>query len=228
MLPPERGCGCDEVDEVGARSCAHDDRQTARNKPRNWHARGKQVPEAANMASAQPMTDHDQIRQWAEERGAQPASVKGTGGKGDTGMIRLDFPGFSGAKSLQKISWNEWFRQFDANNLALIVQDKTSRGQQSNFNKLVSRKTAGAGSTRTRKTTAGKRASGGRKSTQSRGARAATSSSTASRRATSSRASASRKGSTGARTSSRTSSKKRTAKSAKSGGGRQSARAARR
>ena len=41
-------------------------------------------------------TDHDEIRRWAEERGAKPSCVKGTGGKRDTGMIRLDFPGYSG------------------------------------------------------------------------------------------------------------------------------------
>lgn len=89
------------------------------------------------MPSAQPMTDHDQIRQWAEERGARPACVKGTGGRADVGMIRLDFPGFSGEESLQEISWDEWFKQFDENNLALIVQQQ-GRGKN-NFNKLVSR-----------------------------------------------------------------------------------------
>jgi hypothetical protein len=91
------------------------------------------------------MTDHEEIRQWAEERGATPSCVRGTGGKGDTGMIRLDFPGYSGAQSLQKISWDDWFQKFDENNLALIVQDSTARGQKSNFNKLVSRETAESG-----------------------------------------------------------------------------------
>jgi ferritin-like metal-binding protein YciE len=91
-------------------------------------------------------TDHEEIRNWAEARGAHPACVKGTGGRGDTGMIRLDFPGYSGAESLQPISWDEWFNKFDRNNLALIYQEKTARGQRSNFNKLVNRETAEAGS----------------------------------------------------------------------------------
>ena len=103
------------------------------------------------MASAQPMTDHEEIRRWAEERGARPACVRGTGGEGDPGMIRLDFPGFSGGDSLQEISWDEWFRQFDENNLALLVQDTTGRGRKSNFNKLVSRETAAAAGGRSRK-----------------------------------------------------------------------------
>ena len=57
-------------------------------------------------------------------------------------MIRLDFPGYSGEKSLQPIDWDEWFEKFDENGLALMVQDTTARGQKSNFNKLVKRETA--------------------------------------------------------------------------------------
>jgi hypothetical protein len=111
------------------------------------------------MPSAHPLTDHDQIRRWAEERRATPACVKGTGGRGDTGMIRLDFPGFSGANKLQPISWTQWFRSFDENNLALLVQDTTARGQRSNFNKLVARKTA-EGRQKSRR--AGRRTAAGR------------------------------------------------------------------
>jgi hypothetical protein len=77
-------------------------------------------------------------------RGAKPACVRGTGGKNDVGMIRLDFPGFSGEESLQPISWEEWFKAFDENRLALIMQDETADGKRSNFNKLVSRETANA------------------------------------------------------------------------------------
>ena len=94
------------------------------------------------MASAEPITDHRRIREWAEERGAKPSCVKGTGGKGDTGLIRLDFPGYSGGESLQPISWDEWFKAFDENKLALLVQDETASGETSNFNKLVTRETA--------------------------------------------------------------------------------------
>ena len=57
-------------------------------------------------------------------------------------MIRLDFPGYSGEDSLEHISWDEWFENFDKNRLALLIQEKTARGQKSNFNKLVSRETA--------------------------------------------------------------------------------------
>ena len=93
-------------------------------------------------SASRVLTDHDEIRRWAEERKAAPACVRGTGSGNDPGMIRLDFPGFSGARSLEHIDWNEWFRAFDENGLALLVQDQTAGGQRSNFNKLISRENA--------------------------------------------------------------------------------------
>ncbi len=42
-------------------------------------------------------TDHETIRKWVEERGGYPASVKGTPEKGErAGLLRIDFPGYSG------------------------------------------------------------------------------------------------------------------------------------
>ena len=86
------------------------------------------------MATA--LTDHDRIREWAEAHGAVPASVRGTGRKGDPGILRLDMPGGAGNESLQPIGWDDWFRKFDAQELALLV-DENSRA--STFNKLVNR-----------------------------------------------------------------------------------------
>lgn len=77
--------------------------------------------------------DHDEIRRWAEERGACPTEVKGTG------IIRLDFPGFSGEGRLEPVGWDEFFERFEESNLALVYQDTTASGQKSNFNKFVSR-----------------------------------------------------------------------------------------
>jgi hypothetical protein len=162
------------------------------------------------------LTDHDEIRSWAEERDAQPACVRGTGSEEDVGMIRLDFPGYSGETSLEPIEWDEWFQKFDENNLALLVEDETARGQTSNFNKIIGRETAAARS-EGRKTSRRAERGAGRGETRaiarssrssarggsSRGSR----SRSAGRRATSSRSSRSRSGrSTSARgTSSRSS-----------------------
>jgi hypothetical protein len=109
---------------------------------------------ARSSASARVLTDHDEIRQWAEQRDAQPACVQGTGGRGDVGMIRLDFPGYSGEGSLNPISWDDWLSKFDESNLALLVQDETADGETSNFNKLVNRDNAKSSSRGRRKNSA--------------------------------------------------------------------------
>ena len=66
------------------------------------------------MAEAKTTTDHNEIRRWVEERGGFPASVKGTGDGNDPGLLRIDYPGFSGEEKLQKISWEEFFAKFDS------------------------------------------------------------------------------------------------------------------
>jgi len=115
---------------------------TSARSSRNPSSRGAS---SKSKASSRPLTDHEEIRRWAEERDASPACVRGTGGSEDIGMIRLDFPGYSGGDSLERIEWDEWFQKFDERRLALLVQEKTARGERSNFNKLVSRETAGSG-----------------------------------------------------------------------------------
>jgi hypothetical protein len=85
-------------------------------------------------------TDHDEIRRWVEERGGRPARVKGTGGDGDPGILRIDFPDADDdEEGLEPISWDEWFRAFDENGLAFLYQEETKDGSTSRFNKLVSR-----------------------------------------------------------------------------------------
>lgn len=88
------------------------------------------------MASSQVTTNHDVIREWAERHQGSPAHVKGTGSGDDPGILRIDFPGFSGEESLEHIDWEQFFEWFEKNNLALVYRD------EDRFNKLVSRDTA--------------------------------------------------------------------------------------
>jgi len=90
------------------------------------------------MAEAKTTTNHDEIRRWAEARDGKPASVKGTGGDDDAGLLRINFPGGAEA-SLEEVSWDEWFEKFDEKNLAFLYQDETASGDESRFFKLVSR-----------------------------------------------------------------------------------------
>jgi hypothetical protein len=80
-------------------------------------------------------------------------------------MIRLDFPGYSGERSLEHIEWDEWFQKFDESGLALLVQEKTARGQKRILNKMVSRETASAGgrSSARKKSSSGSRGSSSRR-----------------------------------------------------------------
>src|SRR5947209_8642351 len=85
--------------------------------------------------------DHEEIRRWAEERGGKPAHVKSTESGDDIGIIRIDFPGYSGEGSLEEITWDEFFEKFDDNDLALVYQEETADGERSNFNKIVKAET---------------------------------------------------------------------------------------
>ena len=132
----------------------------------------------ASKSSSRVLTDHDEIRSWAEERGARPSAVQRTHTDDSVGIIRLDFPGYSGENSLEEIEWDEWFDKFDDNNLALIVQEETAGGEQSNFNKIVSRDSVeSAGSSRSKtKKSASARSSSSRKSSARSEARSSASS----------------------------------------------------
>jgi hypothetical protein len=90
-------------------------------------------------------TDHNVIRRWVEERGGQPACVRGTGDADDVGLLRIDFPGGTGAESLQPISWDEFFDKFDERKLAFLHHQPTRDGGRSYFNKLIDRRTPSRG-----------------------------------------------------------------------------------
>ena len=106
--------------------------------------------EAGSHSTSRTTTDHDEIRDWAEERGGIPACIQGAGDSQDTGMIRIEFPDAPNARdeSLEEISWDDFFDKFDDGELAIVWQTETASGEQSNFYKLVKRekgKSAGAG-----------------------------------------------------------------------------------
>ncbi len=93
-------------------------------------------------SQAKVTTNHDEIRRWVEARGGQPARVKGTDEKGGSGILRIDYPGYSGEETLERITWQEFFRGFEENRLAFLYQDETKAGEESRFSKLIDRDTA--------------------------------------------------------------------------------------
>jgi hypothetical protein len=77
----------------------------------------KILPEKAKVT-----TDHAEIRRWTEARGGWPATVKATEGNGKAGVLTIDYPGFNGENTLERITWEEFFESFERNTLALLYQ----------------------------------------------------------------------------------------------------------
>lgn len=84
-------------------------------------------------------TDHKTIQKWVDERGGFPATVASTGDKEEAGILRIDFPGYSGEGKLERISWEEFFEKFEEKKLAFLYQEETKEGEESRFYKFVRR-----------------------------------------------------------------------------------------
>ncbi|MFP4106830.1 MAG: hemerythrin domain-containing protein [Phycisphaerae bacterium] len=88
------------------------------------------------MSNAHVTTDHATIKDWAKTRGGKPAEVEGTGDE-DPGVLRIEFPDYSGCEKLKRIQWPSFFKKFDEKDLALLYQETTDQGEISRFCKFV-------------------------------------------------------------------------------------------
>jgi len=157
---------------------------------------------AKTERSGHTTTDHDFIRQWVEERGGWPARVKGTQrGSDDAGLLRIDFPGYSGQDRLERIDWDDWFQGFDENQLALLHRDmRHGDGDLDRFNKLVTRDgSEGSGSRSSRGRSTAKKSSTASKSSRSSGNAAAKRTTTRASSSSKTAADAAKSSSTGSR-----------------------------
>ncbi len=114
------------------------------------------------MALSKTTKDHDEIQRWAESRNAKPSEVASTHSANEPGILRFQFPRSRNRNdaNLREIEWEEFFRKFDENNLALLYQDVTSTGKKSNFNKLIHPQDAHASGRRSRARSGGSERSG--------------------------------------------------------------------
>lgn len=83
-------------------------------------------------SGSQTTTEHETIREWAEDKDGRPTRVEGT--DDDGGLLRIDFGDED--ESLEEISWDEFFDEFEDSNLALVYEE------DSRFSKLVDRASA--------------------------------------------------------------------------------------
>ena len=91
------------------------------------------------MSSSKTTTDLNEIREWVESRGGKPSRVVGTENDDSAGVLRIDFPGFSGEGRLEEIPWEEWYQTFEDRGLAFLYQEQTSGGEESRFFRLLKR-----------------------------------------------------------------------------------------
>jgi hypothetical protein len=77
-----------------------------------------------------------------EERDGHPARVQGTAVEGSSGVLLIDYPGYSSTQTLEAISWDEFFKGFEENELAFLYEDEKKAGIQSRFSKLINRDAA--------------------------------------------------------------------------------------
>ena len=91
------------------------------------------------MAESKTTTDHETIRQWAEERDGIPASVIGTGTGDEPGVLRIDFPDSGEDEQLEPIEWDDFFAKFDDSGLQFLYQETTDDGGVSRFCKFVNK-----------------------------------------------------------------------------------------
>lgn len=62
--------------------------------------------------------------------------------KANSGVLLIDYPGYSGTETLETISWDEFFQGFEENKLAFLYQDETKAGDESRFSKPINRDSA--------------------------------------------------------------------------------------
>jgi len=76
------------------------------------------------------------IRAWADERRAQPATVRSKSSDRPR-TLRFDFPGYGGGR-LEPIDWDAWLDTFNRRKLVFLFQEHKRDGSDSNFFRLDS------------------------------------------------------------------------------------------
>ncbi|RJQ38043.1 hypothetical protein C4559_02360 [Candidatus Microgenomates bacterium] len=73
--------------------------------------------------------NHKEIMEWAKKHRGKPQIIDDPTAGSDTPGIRINFPGipddvFLSETKIRDISWNEFFKEFDDNNLAFVYMDE--------------------------------------------------------------------------------------------------------
>ena len=83
-------------------------------------------------ADTRATADHDEIRAWADERDAVPATEERGGEATRPIVLRFRFP-LSPAANLEQIDWPTWFRTFDHLRLRFIYVVPSDGSRSNSF-----------------------------------------------------------------------------------------------
>lgn len=89
-------------------------------------------------SSAHTTTNHREIRQYVEARGGTPSFITATG------TLQIAYPGSASAGGAETVTWDQFFKAFEDNNLAMMYQEETAEGKPSNILKFVQREPGAA------------------------------------------------------------------------------------
>ena len=87
------------------------------------------------MADAKITRDHDELRRWAEERGGKPSAAADAMSPIDPEILRLDFD--LKDRTLDVLTWGEFFETFEEAELTFLYQDQTEDGNKSRYYKFI-------------------------------------------------------------------------------------------
>ena len=89
------------------------------------------------MAQKTRTIDHIEIKEWVESRGGRPAVLEGTFDELGGGVLRIDFG--DPEEALEELTWRDFFRVFDQNELAFVYEAQSDDGAESYVCTFVAR-----------------------------------------------------------------------------------------
>jgi hypothetical protein len=82
-------------------------------------------------------TDHDEIKHWVEEHDGRPALLKEE--TSSVTPIKIIFPEYDINDHVEEVTWTEWFREFEEEDLAFEYKEDVEEGEEVGAFKLIHR-----------------------------------------------------------------------------------------
>lgn len=83
--------------------------------------------------------NHNEIKNWAEERKGTPASLKEPSAEASNLILRILFDHEKNVDQVKNISWEQFFKLFEQHQLAFVYKHENFGGKNSNAHRFVFR-----------------------------------------------------------------------------------------